>query len=457
MSDTAGRPKKKHRWLRRIVWGIASVVVVLVIARVVAGIVTRHQFDARVRALREAHVPVTLAEMAPPVVPDNENAAPLYMQAFARFDLMTRAQLERIGFLGRKIEPLSDDELSDARELLAEAAGTVDLLTSGSLRPVCRYDVNYGADPFRLRLPHLDKLRLGVALLRLAAEQDAAEGRPYAAFAHASCALRLARSTRDEPMLVSMLVDLGASSSALREVEIELDRWETSDATLAELDRAIGPAMGRERLIRAIRAERTSGIEVMRLVMHDPNAVATYTRGGESGPFFRFWVSMGVTLAEPLVVVDGLRYLDLMDALERLAAEPYRSGGAEWAKVNHVNENLAYRYSITHPFMRVMVPAVPRMMRVFDYGIARAGEARIAVALRRWRLAHGTYPETLDVLAPGLLADAPVDPFSGRAFHYRREGGGFVLYSIGANARDESGVNADTTGGPDDVTWRCSR
>ena len=46
--------------------------------------------------------------------------------------------------------------------------------------------------------------------------------------------------------------------------------------------------------------------------------------------------------------------------------------------------------------------------------------ARVAIALERYRLAHGAYPESLDVLAPQFIAQLPHDIINGQPLHYRR-------------------------------------
>lgn len=85
------------------------------------------------------------------------------------------------------------------------------------------------------------------------------------------------------------------------------------------------------------------------------------------------------------------------------------------------------------------------------------------VALRSWKLAHdGQDAESLQVLVPGLLANLPLDPYSGWPFRYRRsEGqavvppiepdnlpvnaspetrpGQFLLYSVGPDRTDNQG------------------
>jgi hypothetical protein len=67
--------------------------------------------------------------------------------------------------------------------------------------------------------------------------------------------------------------------------------------------------------------------------------------------------------------------------------------------------------------------------------------ARMAIALERYRLAHGEYPESLDVLAPQFIAQVPHDVIGGGPLHYRLTSDGqFVLYSVGWNEKDDGGV-----------------
>ena len=67
--------------------------------------------------------------------------------------------------------------------------------------------------------------------------------------------------------------------------------------------------------------------------------------------------------------------------------------------------------------------------------------ARVAIALERYRLARGEYPESLDVLTPQFMKQIPHDIINGQPLHYRRTADGqFVLYSVGWNETDDGGV-----------------
>ena len=63
-----------------------------------------------------------------------------------------------------------------------------------------------------------------------------------------------------------------------------------------------------------------------------------------------------------------------------------------------------------------------------------------AIALKRYQLRHGIYPEDLTALTPGFLAAVPRDPVDGQPLRFRREGeNSFLLYSVGENAEDDGG------------------
>jgi len=74
--------------------------------------------------------------------------------------------------------------------------------------------------------------------------------------------------------------------------------------------------------------------------------------------------------------------------------------------------------------------------------------ARVACALERHWLAHGAYPDALNALSPAFLRELPRDVISGRPLVYRHgEGERFVLYSVGWNETDDSGLIARTPKG----------
>jgi hypothetical protein len=78
----------------------------------------------------------------------------------------------------------------------------------------------------------------------------------------------------------------------------------------------------------------------------------------------------------------------------------------------------------------------------YDDPNTRLELTRLAAALAVYRAENAQYPEKLDELVPGVLANLPLDAHNGLLFRYRRDGEGYLLYGIGANGRDEGGSSA---------------
>ncbi len=81
----------------------------------------------------------------------------------------------------------------------------------------------------------------------------------------------------------------------------------------------------------------------------------------------------------------------------------------------------------------------------------------LALALDIARAEHGRYPERLESLVGRYVESLPVDPFSGKALIYRREGEGYVLYSVGRNLRDDGGRSSEDGADFDDIVVRVVR
>jgi hypothetical protein len=81
---------------------------------------------------------------------------------------------------------------------------------------------------------------------------------------------------------------------------------------------------------------------------------------------------------------------------------------------------------------------------------------QVGFALAAYRADHGGYPDSLSVLAPKYIDRLPNDPMSEQPLHYRREGTGCLLYSVGTNGVDEGGRTFDSKPPGDDLLIRLS-
>jgi membrane protease YdiL (CAAX protease family) len=68
---------------------------------------------------------------------------------------------------------------------------------------------------------------------------------------------------------------------------------------------------------------------------------------------------------------------------------------------------------------------------------------KLAFALAAYRADLGSYPMKLADLASKYVREVPKDLFSDTELHYRQEGGGYLLYSVGVNGKDDGGRSYD--------------
>jgi hypothetical protein len=87
----------------------------------------------------------------------------------------------------------------------------------------------------------------------------------------------------------------------------------------------------------------------------------------------------------------------------------------------------------------LLMPAVRKVQDAYDRSEQVQRNLHVAFALAVYQREHGRYPAKLDDLAPRYLASVPNDIFSGKALIYRPAKGGYLLYSVGVNGKDEGG------------------
>jgi hypothetical protein len=66
---------------------------------------------------------------------------------------------------------------------------------------------------------------------------------------------------------------------------------------------------------------------------------------------------------------------------------------------------------------------------------------RLALALAAYHAEKGEYPEKLETLAPDYLKIIPQDLFTSQPLKYRRDGQGYLLYSLGPDLQDYGGTD----------------
>jgi len=321
-------------------------------------------------------------------------------------------------------------------------------LRAASQLPASRYPLTYDNEsPAMILLPHLAPLKQCARALSLRSVAELQNGQPDMARDDIRLGLQLADKLRTEPFLISHLVRIAMVQIMLQPVWEGLAQRQWSDEQLTALEAELEKVgcFGAYQL--SVRGEMAcQNGEMERLRRHperladlqgfsvgDGNNNEPRLPGGwvarliPCGWFYQNQYRTAKTMAtyyQPVVdVVHGTFSPDLARRGDAAVAAEVKSP------------------SPFNMLERMVLPTLGNATKKFAYGQASADQARTAIALERYRLAHGEFPGALDALAPQFIAQLPHDVIGGQSLKYRREADGrFVLYSIGWNGADDGGV-----------------
>lgn len=139
--------------------------------------------------------------------------------------------------------------------------------------------------------------------------------------------------------------------------------------------------------------------------------------------------------------------------MRALAARPYCDVREAWDKFPSDHED--ERGFLT----RILAPILPGTARGNAAALATSGDARhelvvIGLAAKRYQIATGSFPRKLENLVPEYVDHVPADPFGDGAMHMKRDGNDLVLYSAGADCRDDGGALWDDVKQKGDIVFR---
>jgi hypothetical protein len=101
-----------------------------------------------------------------------------------------------------------------------------------------------------------------------------------------------------------------------------------------------------------------------------------------------------------------------------------------------------------------LLPRLVQAREAEDRVTARIRLSRLGMALVCHRAEQRIFPASLDELKPLIVEPGLTDPFTDKAFVYKPDENGFVLYSLGSNEQDDSGRTYGEAEGVDDLVVR---
>jgi hypothetical protein len=264
--------------------------------------------------------------------------------------------------------------------------------------------------------------------------------------------LKFAPLMAREGTLISFLVSLAETRTASQILGDVCRGRAVAGDDLERLMALQDPGPWRERVVAAVRGERVMFIEVGNYLLKGSlNDLGSIWEGPH------WWQQLGLWLARPLVKRDLRENLPDFDFLEAQAKVPYyQCREALGAR----DRDLELKKRPWYAFLSKMMISGSEAAFMKEAMIESIMSAnRTGLACRLYKSRTGRYPERLEELVPALLPEVPIDPFTGKTLVYRREGEGFIVYSLGSNQRDDGGrmtyaISRLVTYKDDDWSWK---
>lgn len=320
----------------------------------------------------------------------------------------------------------------------------IEQLRRDSQLPYSRFPIQYDSEnPVIVLLPHLAAVKQCAQVVQLRAVAELQNGQSDKALEDVKLLFRLSDANTNEPFLISHLVGIAIFQIALQPIYEGLAKHEWTGSQLAQLDSELAPVDYLADYKSAMRGEMDfCELGFCDYVRHHPKELFEIGDNDNSSPPF-----LGVMLLH--LVPTGWYYqnqLACARAMEQfyLPEADVSSSIVSPAAIRKASDVVAAETRHLSPynvFGRMLLPALSGAVERFAYAHNSANMARVAIALERYYLTHGQYPDSLDILAPTFMEQLPHDIVNGQPLHYHRGSDGqFVLYSVGWNARDDGGA-----------------
>ena len=401
--------------------------------------------------LEKAGILSVKEEFFPSQIEESENAAPLYEKSFN----LIRPSYPAIEKLFKN-KCWTEEDLIEAKELVQKNREVISLIARAAQLKKCYFPIDYFSEwnPYSGKSW---KLEIFAQLLAVHSLIQKDEGRTVEALKNCHLIFLLAKNSLDEPIFDYGMryriyyVGLTVLEEILAEKEIPLEIY-------ALFVNELNGEEIRKWRVKSLKGGTYRFAEIFNRI-----------RKGTSS-LFPSWNRMErigeklykTYLYRPLFNKDETSFLRNMRKMIFLADQPYYKISKKLYEIQRktydyhrkFNYFLFSKYVIQNFYGSVYITAE---IEAWIEG------GHLTLALKAYKTKYGSYPENLKQLVPGILPSLPLDPFTGKDFIYRKEGKGFIVYSVGRNLKDDGGVSSVKKrrssdyyqSGRKDIVWRC--
>jgi len=396
---------------------------------------TGAQYQAELKRLRRAGEPLDIADLVRQVPPGEQNAADLYLQAFA----LKRNTGGLANVSGIPSTHWTETDWAAARTFVTANQHYFDLLGRATRLAQCAFPFDPNDPSPAIRAG--SQMREAARALMTRAELQMADGQADAALWSCAAILRLGEGARSSPVLVGVLTSSSLQGTGLDEMQRVLSEATPSPVACRAVAPLLDDGKWRQAWVRAMQGERANAIALFR-TFEGGTLNSDVLGSAASAEAWRY--NLYLTLGRPLWNGEKLANLELATARIEMMRLPWSQAIGKADQISAEEALLpAWQTEFTRPSPNPksgMESTTKRLPWIRDKGSARLRAAQIALALETYKAEHASYPASLSDLEKGNRK-LPTDPFTGQAYRYRQVGKGFIVYSVGPDLRDDGGTD----------------
>ena len=430
----------------RVLTGVAVIVLALGLSYAIAVAICAAKLRRAYAALEKDGRPMRTADILPPEVPDIENGALLYESAA----LLLKAEpvghslesrpgesvpeaIEReknkdlLGYLAGRSSifaygKLTPEKRQELEELMSrkEVDCALSSIENGTQRPSCRQHRDYDAG-MNLLSPGLTDARSLADIVGAKARLEAEAGAMDRAWHLAVMQAKLADAYRSEPILISQLVRMRMIELSCQTVRRLCEIAQPGKEQQGHLETILHAFDDVTPVVRAMDGDRLLSGEWF-FTRSKQELLRDSILNDDQMSRFMAWLMMKRLTFKPLFLADHANYLRLMHEGTQSLERPYTR--------ETPREDYGF-FSLTG----MLTPGFGRVRTLYCQMAAETRITRAGLALLQYRTAHEAFPATLGELNLDRLSD----PFIQGPLHYRAEGDGFIVYSVGEDLKDNGG------------------
>ncbi len=393
----------------------------------------------RIQAIRDSGLPASAADLYASigVVADEENAA-IPLQKAIDYHRPPSDPEAPIPYVNKVDVPELSQPFPEEMKLavslyLSSEEKCLLKLSEAAQLPECRFTLNFYTG-YATGFPHTAPLPDLQRLICLKAVYEAEMENAEAAFQALLVGARLSDACKSEPVLRSQTVRMEMHALFVDSVEQSLNRAAFSLEQLKALQEEVEKLNKSDSVYTGLIGERCLYLDRM-AITSSPSGASPLAKLAD----MRWWA---VDLSEHFDWEEMLTVMDVMIEAARL----YPSEGLVRAKrvadeVSPENWDGIDRYTKVDANILAVILCDAMESQARDTSSLNC--AATAIALLRYRHEKGTFPNVLGELVPRYMGKMPVDCMDGQPIRYLHDDGGFTIYSVGPNLKDDGGQAPD--------------